>query len=94
MAKPNVALFVSCLVDVFRPSVGFATLKLLEAADWRPAVPLAQTCCGQPAYNSGNLHAARKVARVILESCGGVDLVVSPCGWGGGRRRHNLSSLF
>ncbi|MEH6727966.1 MAG: (Fe-S)-binding protein, partial [Hyphomicrobiales bacterium] len=50
----NVALFVTCLVDLFRPSVGFASVKLLEDAGCTISVPPAQTCCGQPAYNSGD----------------------------------------
>ena len=51
---PRVALFVTCLVDLFRPSVGFAAVKLLEDAGCRVEVPRAQTCCGQPAYNQGD----------------------------------------
>ena len=52
--KPHVALFVTCLVDLFRPSVGFAAIKLLEDAGCVVAVPRSQTCCGQPAFNSGD----------------------------------------
>ena len=55
--QPRVALFVTCLVDLYRPTVGFAAIRLLEQAGCRVEVPRAQTCCGQPAYNSGdNLH--------------------------------------
>ena len=53
MPGPRVALFVTCLVDMFRPSVGFATVKLLTDAGCEVEVPDAQTCCGQPAWNSG-----------------------------------------
>ena len=52
--RPRVGLFVTCLVDLFRPSVGFAAVKLLEDAGCIVDVPTAQTCCGQPAYNSGD----------------------------------------
>ena len=52
--KPRVGLFVTCLVDLFRPTVGFAAVKLLEEAGCEVEVPRAQTCCGQPAYNSGD----------------------------------------
>ena len=52
--RPRVGLFVTCLVDLMRPSVGFAAVKLLEQAGCRVEVPAAQTCCGQPAYNSGD----------------------------------------
>src|SRR5262245_47088071 len=51
--RPRIGLFVTCLVDIFRPSVGLAAVKLLEAAGCEVAVPDGQTCCGQPAYNSG-----------------------------------------
>ena len=51
---PNVGLFVTCLVDLMRPAVGFAAVKLLEDAGCVVTVPAAQTCCGQPAYNAGD----------------------------------------
>ena len=54
MAKPRVGLFVTCLVDLYRPVVGFAAIKLLEDAGCTVEVPEAQTCCGQPGYNSGD----------------------------------------
>ncbi|MEJ2754589.1 MAG: (Fe-S)-binding protein [Gammaproteobacteria bacterium] len=54
LAKPKVGLFVTCLVDLFRPSVGFAAAKLIEQAGCEVVVPNTQTCCGQPAYNSGD----------------------------------------
>ena len=51
-AAPRVGFFVTCLVDLMRPSVGFAAVKLLEEAGCQVEVPANQTCCGQPAYNS------------------------------------------
>ena len=60
---PHVGLFVTCLVDLFRPAVGFAAIRLLERAGCRVSVPRAQTCCGQPAYNAGDAGGARDVAR-------------------------------
>ena len=65
--SPKVGLFVTCLVDLLRPSVGFAAVKLLEAAGCRVEAPLAQTCCGQPAYNSGDRADARAVAAQVIE---------------------------
>ncbi|MEE8334010.1 MAG: (Fe-S)-binding protein, partial [Alphaproteobacteria bacterium] len=50
----RVGLFVTCLVDAFRPTVGFAAAALLEQAGCHVSAPLEQTCCGQPAYNSGD----------------------------------------
>jgi len=58
-ARPRIALFVTCLVDLYRPNVGFAAIKLLEEAGCLVEVPPSQTCCGQPAYNSGDRANAR-----------------------------------
>lgn len=79
-AAPTVALFVTCLVDMFRPSVGFATVKLLEDAGCRVEVPSAQTCCGQPAWNSGDAEGARVIARQAIAALEGYDHVVAPSG--------------
>ena len=78
--SPRVALFVTCLVDLHRPSVGFAAIRLLEAAGCRVEVPRAQTCCGQPAYNAGDRATARDLARRILDVFAGYDYVVAPSG--------------
>src|SRR5262245_38470464 len=64
---PLVGLFVTCLVDLFRPSVGFAAIKLLERGGARVEVPLAQTCCGQPAFNSGDREDAAAIARQVVD---------------------------
>ncbi|MEO1328082.1 MAG: (Fe-S)-binding protein [Pseudomonadota bacterium] len=77
---PRVALFVTCLVDLFRPSVGFAAVKLLENAGCRVEVPTAQTCCGQPAWNSGDRENAEAIARSVIEAFEGYDHVVAPSG--------------
>src|SRR5579872_5180999 len=77
--KPRVALFVTCLVDFFRPSVGFAAAKLLEDAQCEVFVP-SQTCCGQPAYNSGDRRLAQEIARQVIETFAAYDYVVAPSG--------------
>jgi L-lactate dehydrogenase complex protein LldE len=92
--RPRVALFVTCLVDLYRPSVGFAALKLLRDAGCDVEVPRAQTCCGQPAYNSGDRATARELARGIIETFGGFDYVVAPSGSCGGMLREHLPHLF
>jgi L-lactate dehydrogenase complex protein LldE len=92
--RPRVALFVTCLVDLYRPTVGFAALKLLERAGCQMEVPRAQTCCGQPAYNSGDRATARDIARGILDAFGGFDYVVVPSGSCGGMLREHLPHLF
>ncbi len=78
--NPSVGLFVTCLVDLFRPSVGFAAAKLLEAAGCRVAVPRAQTCCGQPAYNSGDKGNAKRVAKRVITTFRPFDYIVVPSG--------------
>ena len=77
---PRVGLFATCLVDLFRPSVGFSAVKLLEDAGCRVEVPMAQTCCGQPAYNSGDRADAAVLARQVIEVFEGFDYVVAPSG--------------
>lgn len=77
---PRVALFVTCLVDLMRPSVGFAAVKLLEQSGCTVEVPTAQTCCGQPAYNSGDKTTAADLARQTIAACEGHDYIVAPSG--------------
>jgi L-lactate dehydrogenase complex protein LldE len=80
MPEPaRVALLVTCLVDLFRSSVGFAAVKLLEQAGCTVEVP-AQTCCGQPAYNSGDRADAKAIARQVIAAFAGYDYVVAPSG--------------
>ncbi|MEL6978289.1 MAG: (Fe-S)-binding protein, partial [Pseudomonadota bacterium] len=62
-ARPRAALFATCLVDLFRPSVGFASAALIERAGCDVVVPTGQTCCGQPAWNSGDQTSAAAIAR-------------------------------
>ena len=92
--SPRVALFVTCLVDLFRPSVGFAAVKLLEQAGCRIEVPLRQTCCGQPAFNSGDRRGAEAIARGVIEAFAGFDHVVAPSGSCAGMLRLHLPELF
>ena len=78
--QPRVALFVTCLVDLMRPSIGFASVKLLEAAGCTVEVPQAQTCCGQPAYNSGDKATAQALARQTIVALESYDYIVAPSG--------------
>jgi L-lactate dehydrogenase complex protein LldE len=93
-SKPRVALFVTCLVDLHRPSIGFAAIRLLEQAGCQVEVPRAQTCCGQPAYNSGDRATTRDLAAGILDAFGGYDYVVVPSGSCGGMLKQHLPQLF
>ena len=92
--RPRVALFVTCLVDLHRPTVGFAAMGLLEQAGCQVEVPRAQTCCGQPAYNGGDRVTARAIARGVIDAFGGFDYVVAPSGSCAGMLRHHLPRLF
>ncbi|MBI2508831.1 MAG: (Fe-S)-binding protein, partial [Betaproteobacteria bacterium] len=76
----RVGLFVTCLVDLMRPRIGFAAIKLLEAAGCEVAVPRTQTCCGQPGYNAGDRASAKALARKVLAEFEEFDYVVAPSG--------------
>ncbi len=91
--RPRVALLVTCLVDLFRPSVGFAAVRLLEEAGCDVEVP-AQSCCGQPAYNSGERRLAMKVARTMLDALESFDYVVAPSGSCTGMVTRHYPTLF
>jgi L-lactate dehydrogenase complex protein LldE len=91
---PRVGLFVTCLVDLFRPSIGFAAIRLLENAGARVEVPAGQTCCGQPAYNSGDRDDAKAIARAVIEAFAGFDYVVAPSGSCAGMLRVHYPMLF
>ena len=90
----DVGLFVTCLVDLFRPSVGLAAVKLLEDAGCRVHVPAAQTCCGQPAYNSGDFASARAIAGDVIAAFEGLPYVVAPSGSCAGMLRVHFPELF
>lgn len=76
----RVGLFVTCLVDLVRPQVGFAAVKLLEDANCEVHVPRAQTCCGQPAWNAGDDKNAAALARAVVDAFEAFDYVVAPSG--------------
>jgi L-lactate dehydrogenase complex protein LldE len=92
--RPKVGLFVTCLVDLFRPSVGFATVKLLEQSGCEVSVPRGQTCCGQPAYNAGDRGDARDIARAVIEAFEPFDYVVAPSGSCAGMLKKHYPTLF
>jgi L-lactate dehydrogenase complex protein LldE len=90
----RVALFVTCLVDLFRPTVGFAAVKLLEDAGCTVEVPRRQTCCGQPAYNSGDRADSKAIALQVFDAFVGYDYVVAPSGSCAGMLRVHYPELF
>lgn len=91
---PRVGLLVTCLVDLFRPSIGFAAVKLLEAAGCRVEVPANQTCCGQPAYNSGDRDDARAIARQVIDAFEPYEHIVAPSGSCAGMLRKHYPLLL
>lgn len=91
---PRVGLFVTCLVDLYRPTVGFAAVKLLEDAGCTVEVPSAQTCCGQPAFNAGDRKTAQDLARNTIAAFEGFDYVVVPSGSCGGQIRKHYPELL
>jgi L-lactate dehydrogenase complex protein LldE len=90
----RVGLFVTCLVDLMRPSIGSAAAKLLEAAGCEVFVPPTQTCCGQPGYNSGDRRSARALAAKVLGEFESCDYVVVPSGSCGGMIKTHYPDLF
>lgn len=90
---PKVGLFVTCLVDAMRPSVGFAAAKLLEDAGCEVIVP-PQTCCGQPAFNSGDRATTRDIALQVMDAFAGCRYVVAPSGSCGGMIARHYPELF
>jgi L-lactate dehydrogenase complex protein LldE len=90
----RVGLFVTCLVDLMRPEIGFSAIKLIERAGFEVVVPPAQTCCGQPAYNSGDRSTARDLAEKMLREFEQFDYVVVPSGSCGGMIGVHYGDLF
>jgi L-lactate dehydrogenase complex protein LldE len=89
-----VALFVTCLVDLVRPQVGFAAVKLLEQAGCDVEVPAVQTCCGQPAWNAGADGHAGDIARAVVAAFEGFDYVVAPSGSCAGMIKRHYPEVF
>jgi L-lactate dehydrogenase complex protein LldE len=90
----RVGLFVTCLVDLMRPRIGFAALELLERAGCDVVVSPAQTCCGQPGYNSGDRASALSLARKVVDEFEHCDYVVAPSGSCAGMIRTHYPDLF
>jgi L-lactate dehydrogenase complex protein LldE len=90
----RVGLFVTCLVDLMRPSIGFAALKLLEDAGCEVVVPATQTCCGQPGWNSGDRNSARELAAKLIDEFEDCPHVVVPSGSCAGMIRTHFREVF
>lgn len=90
----RVGFFVTCLVDLMRPSIGFAAIRLLEAGGVEVVVPHSQTCCGQPAYNSGDRADTIRLARKVVDEFEGCDYLVAPSGSCSGMIKTHYEELF
>jgi len=90
----NVALYVTCLVDLFRPSVAFDSIELLERAGCRVSVPKQQSCCGQPSYNTGDYKSTIPLAQQVIEAFEFADYVVVPSGSCTGMITHHYPKLL
>ena len=75
ISEKKVGLFVTCLVNTMRPSVGFASITLLEQAGCTVKVPERQSCCGQPAFNSGDDEGTRQIAYQTIKQFENFDYV-------------------
>ncbi len=90
----NVGLYVTCLVDTMRPNVAFASVKLLESAGCNVTIPRAQTCCGQPGFNNGDIVTSRKLARQVIDEYETFDYLVAPSGSCLGMIKSHYPELF
>jgi len=90
----RVGLLVTCLVDLVRPRIGIAALKLLEEAGCEVFVPETQTCCGQPGWNSGDRSSARRLAQKLIEEFEACDYLVAPSGSCAGMVKLHFAELF
>jgi L-lactate dehydrogenase complex protein LldE len=90
----RIAFFVTCLVDLMRPSIGFAALELLEASGADVFVPPTQTCCGQPAYNSGDRRDTIALARKVIDEFEQCDYLVAPSGSCTGMIKTHYADVF
>lgn len=92
--SPRIGLFATCLVDFFRPTVGFSVIKLLKNVGVHVEVPLTQTCCGQPAYNNGDRDNAKTLARNVIHAFESFDYIVAPSGSCAGMIVKHYPALF
>lgn len=90
----KVSLFITCLSDALYPQVGEAMVRLLAGYGVQVQFPDVQTCCGQPAFNSGYWDEARAAAKTLLAAFDDSDFVISPSGSCTGMIHHYYPKLF
>lgn len=94
MASGRVSIFVTCIVDQVFPRAGLAMAEVLERLGYEVEFRREQTCCGQPAFNSGYREEAAVVARHFLRVFEGADWIVVPSGSCGAMISHHYEELF
>ena len=92
--KASVSLFVTCIVDQVFPNVGLAMARILEQLGYHLDFPRAQTCCGQPAFNSGYHEEARQVAGHFLDTFAEAEYIVVPSGSCTSMITHHFEDVF
>jgi L-lactate dehydrogenase complex protein LldE len=90
----NVAAFIPCFIDQFYPNTAFSFIKVLQKAGCTVDYNPGQTCCGQPAFNSGYWKEAKLLAVKWLDDFSNAELIVSPSASCTGFIRNNYSKLF
>jgi L-lactate dehydrogenase complex protein LldE len=93
-ARVKVSLFITCMADQLVPAVGLSTVRLLQQQGCEVAFPALQTCCGQPAWNSGHAHEARRVGSTLLDAFADAQYVVAPSGSCAGMVRQHFEAMF
>lgn len=91
--KP-VSLFVTCIIDAIYPQTGVSVVEILEHLGVEVRFPMAQTCCGQPAFNSGFWEDAKTVAKQFLRAFADAEVIVTPSGSCATMVRHYYPDLF
>lgn len=91
--KP-VSLFVTCIVDLIFPQTGVSVVEILERLGVEVRFPAGQTCCGQPAFNTGFWDDARAAARQFLNAFRDAEVIVTPSGSCASMVRHFYPELF
>jgi L-lactate dehydrogenase complex protein LldE len=90
----KITLFIPCFIDQVHPQVGISVVKILEKLGHTVDYPEEQTCCGQPAFNSGLWDEARAVAQQALKAFRNAEIVVTPSGSCGAMMRVFYPDLF
>lgn len=94
LVSSRVSLFVTCIVDQVFPQVGVAMTEVLERLGYEVDFPEAQTCCGQPAFNTGYVEEARKIAQHFLHVFRDSEYIIVPSGSCTSMIAHHFADVF